>query len=152
MLSRPDPASIVAETPDHVPLIYPPTPVCIAKYVGKVSSCGSTPPSRVSWAGWGRGAPRFKDDMPLAITPIGGHPKTCGANPQQHPRYSPARPADADSVPRASVGEGIETHQSQLYSVLADSVIDGGWLVTVVNQQMRDGSGPERIVVMESQR
>ena len=36
--SRPDPASIVAETPDHLPLIYPPAPVCIPKYVGKMSA------------------------------------------------------------------------------------------------------------------
>ena len=65
VLSRLDPASIVAETPDHVPLIYPLTPVCIAKY--KVSPCDSTPPSRVSWAGCGRGTLRFRDDVPLAM-------------------------------------------------------------------------------------
>ena len=30
--------------------------------------------------------------MALEITPIWGHPRTCGAKPQQHPRYSSASP------------------------------------------------------------
>ena len=38
MPGLPDLASNVAETSDDVPRIYSPTPVCIAKYVGKMSA------------------------------------------------------------------------------------------------------------------